>query len=189
MPQKAHITSIEAIEQFRSQLIIYINKARPTLEEVSGDVLRLRSWLENDQRIFWENQFRRRSKDLEEAQAALFSARLGLIRKETSVEVMMVQRCKRTVDEAEEKLRVIKRWHREFDGRIQPLLMQTEKLHTVLSNDLIKALAYLNEVIKTLAAYAEAGPRLEAEAPVPGPAVEASAPLPPDPKITPSPSL
>ena len=61
MAERAKVTSTEALEQFRNQLIIYISKARPALEEVTADVLRARSWLENDQRILWENQIRRQS--------------------------------------------------------------------------------------------------------------------------------
>ena len=74
MPERAHVTSVEALEEFRATLIVYLTKARPTLEEVSGDVMRTRLWLENEQRVHWEAQVRRRTKELEEAQAALFQA-------------------------------------------------------------------------------------------------------------------
>src|SRR5438046_9744601 len=74
MPQRAQVTSVEALEAFRASLIVYLSKARPTLEEVSADVLRTRLWLENEQRTHWENQVRRRHKELEQAQKALFSA-------------------------------------------------------------------------------------------------------------------
>ena len=84
MPQKAHVTSVDAIETFRATLINYVSKARPTLEEVSADVLRAKLWLQNDQRIHWEGQVRRRAKDLEEAQQALFSARLSNLREEST---------------------------------------------------------------------------------------------------------
>lgn len=157
MSQGAHITSTEAIEQFRSQLIVYVAKARPAIEEVSADVVRLRNWLENDQRIHWEGQFRRRSKQLEEAQAALFSARIGNLRKETSAEFLQVQRCKRALEEVENKLRAVKHWSREFENLVAPLLKQTEKVHTVLSSDMVQAMAHLNQVITTLASYSEAG--------------------------------
>ena len=80
---------------------------------------------------------------------------LGVLRKETAAEQFAVHRAKAAVAEADEKLRTIKRWSREFDGRVQPLVKQTEKLHTVFSNDMVQALAYLTQVIKTLAAYAE----------------------------------
>ena len=48
MPERAHVTSLEALESFRASLILYVSKARPTLEEVSADVVRTRLWLEND---------------------------------------------------------------------------------------------------------------------------------------------
>ena len=66
MPEQAHVSSVEALEAFRTSLILYLNKARPTLEEVSSDVLRMKLWLENDQRVHWENQVRRRIKELEQ---------------------------------------------------------------------------------------------------------------------------
>src|ERR1051326_1947971 len=158
MPQKAHVASVEALEAFRSNLVVYVSKARPTLEEVSADVLRTRLWLQNEQRTHWEAQVRRRAKELEQAQAALFSARLSNLREESAAEQMTFHRAKRSLEEAETKLRTLKQWNREFDHRVEPLTKQTEKLHTMLANDMTKAIAYLTEAIKTLAAYSEAGP-------------------------------
>jgi len=157
MPQKAHVTSVEALEAFRSNLVVYVSKARPTLEEVSADVLRTRLWLQNEQRTHWESQVRRRTKELEQAQAALFSARLSNLREESAAEQMTFHRAKRSLEEAEGKLRTLKQWNREYDNRVEPLTKQTEKLHTVLVNDMTKAIAYLTEAIKTLSEYSESG--------------------------------
>jgi hypothetical protein len=155
MPAQAHVTSLDALEAFRSALIVYLSQARPALDEISAEVVRTRTWLENNQRLHWENQLRRRSKLLEEAQQSLFTARLGTLRKETVMEQMAVQRAKQAVHEADDKLRTVKKWDREFDGRVQPLVKQVEKLHTVLSNDMVKAVTYLTQVIATLSAYAD----------------------------------
>jgi len=144
------------LEAFRSSLIVYVSQARPALEEVTADVVRTRGWLENDQRTHWGNQVRRRQKVLEEAQQALFSARIGNLRTESSMEQLLVQRAKRSLEEATEKLRIVKRWVREFDGQTQPLVKQMERLHSVLTNDMAQAIAYLAQAINTLAAYAEA---------------------------------
>ena len=168
MAERARVTSLDALEAFRSNLIIYVSKARPTLEEVSADVMRTRLWLENDQRLYWENQHRRRAKELEQAQAALFSARVSNLGKESAAEQMAVHRAKRAMDEAEVKLRVLKKWNRDFDSRVQPLVKQTEKLHTVLSNDMVQAIAYLAQAINTLAAYAEMKQPAEPAAPTAG---------------------
>ena len=84
----------------------------------------------------------------------MFSARLSKLRKETAAEVMAVHRARRSLDEAQTKLLVLKRWLREFDAAAQPLLKQMEKLHTVLANDMVKSLAYLAQAVNTLDAYA-----------------------------------
>jgi len=158
MAERAQISSIDALEAFRSQLIIYVSKARPALEEVTAEVMRTRSWLETEKRTYWENQVRKRRKELEAAQEALFSARIANLRTESSAEQMAFHRARRAVDEAEEKLRVLKKWTREFEARVQPLVKQTEKLHTLLSSDMTHAVALLTEVLNILAAYAEIKP-------------------------------
>jgi len=158
MPQKAQVRSVDALDSFRASLVVYLSQARPALEEVAAEVVRTRVWLETEQRTYWENQVRRRRKELEQAQAALFSARIGNLRHESSAELMTVQRAKRAFDEAETKLRVLKKWNQDFEGRVQPMVKQMEKLHTVLSNDMVKAVAYLAQALNTLAAYAELHP-------------------------------
>jgi len=169
MPQKAQVRDIEAVEAFRSHLIVYLSQARPALEEAAAEVTRIRSWLENDQRTYWENQIRRRRKELEQIQQALFTARVGMLHKESGADQLAFHRARRALQEAEDKLRVVKRWVREFDNRVQPLLKQTEKLHTVLALDMVNAVGYLTQTINTLAAYAETMPSTSAAATTPSP--------------------
>ena len=164
MPRQAKVTSVEAIDSFRSYLIVYLSKARPTLEEVTADVLRMRSWLENEQRTHWENEVRKRAKLLEQAQAALFSSRISNLREESAAEQQAFHRARRALDEAEAKLRVTKKWAREFDNQIQPLVKQMEKLHTIFSNDMTMAVAYLGQAVRTLEAYAGTVPPSAADA-------------------------
>ena len=169
MAEKAHVISVDALESFRANLILYVSRARPTVEEVSSDVLRIRLWLQNDQRLHWEAQLRRRTKELEQAQAALSGARLSDLRGDKTMEQNAVRRAKAALEEAEAKLKRLKQWNREFDSQVQPLVKQLEKLHTVLSNDMLLANAYLTKAITTLAEYAEmAPPSVEAASPAPG---------------------
>jgi hypothetical protein len=158
MPQQAHVTSLEMLESFRSHLLVFLSQARAALEEVSADVVRARLWVENDRISHWHTEIRQYRKELEQAQQSLFSARLGILRQETSAEQLLVHRAKRSLEQAELKLRKVKKWNREYDGMVQPLVKQMEKLHSVLSQDMVKAVAYLTETIKTLAAYTELGP-------------------------------
>ncbi len=158
MADRARVTSVEALESFRANLIVYLSKARPALEEVSADVQRMRGWLESDQRTHWMNEVKRRSQVLQEAQQALFSAKISTFREAGSVEQLMVHRAKRALEEAEAKLRVVKQWNRVYDNHTNPLVKQMEKLHTVLTHDMPLAVAYLTQVINTLEAYADVAP-------------------------------
>ncbi|HOC55354.1 MAG TPA: hypothetical protein PKI20_07020 [Verrucomicrobiota bacterium] len=158
MPERAHVTSSDALELFRSNLLIYLSKARPALDEVGAEVMRMRNWLEDEQRAHWENQARRRRRDFDEAQQALFSAKLSILSRASSAEQMAVHRTKRALEEAEAKLRVIKQWDRVFDNRVGPLVKQMEKLHTVLAHDMVQAVAFLTRAIETLEAYRRLAP-------------------------------
>jgi hypothetical protein len=160
MADRAQVTSVEAIEAFRSSLILYLSKARPALEEVSGDVLRVRLWLQNDQRSRWQHELKVRARELERAQAELFGSRLSKIQTATAAQHMSVIRARRAVREAEAKLRLLKKWDRELENRASPLLKQVDNLHGYLTSHLARAVPYLAQMIKTLEAYGgDAPPR------------------------------
>ena len=74
MAERAQVTSVEAVESFRADLIVFLSRARAVLEEASDDVLRTRLWVQNDQRRLWEGETRVRYRKLEEARAELFNA-------------------------------------------------------------------------------------------------------------------
>lgn len=165
MPERAHVTSVDAIKSFKTNLVVYLSKARPTLEEISADILRLRLWLQNDQQTHWEGEIRRRARKLEDAQQALFSARISNLSDATSAELVAVTRAKRALDEAETKLRTVKRWTRDFDSRVEPIAKQLQKLQTMLSEEMTRAVAYLSQTVNTLDAYANVTPPAVSESP------------------------
>jgi hypothetical protein len=181
MAEQAQVTSVDAIEAFRSSLIVYLSKARPTLEEISSDVLRIRQWLENDRRDHWAREMKRRLRELEQAQAELFSARLSRLQQPTAAQYMAAHRAQRAVREAEEKQRVLKKWERELEGRTEPMVKLIDQLHGFLSSEMVKAVAYLGEIVESLQAYAEVQPRPA----TPVPALS-SASDPPPPETEPS---
>ena len=157
MEQRAQVTSVEAIEAFRSCLLVFLSKARPVLEEIIGEVARTRNWIQHDQRAHWEREVKIKHRLLEQAQAELFSARLSKLQEASALQQMAVQRAQRAIREAEDKLARLKKWDRELENRSDPLLKLVEQLHGYLAVDMVRATAYLTEIIKTLQSYAEAG--------------------------------
>ena len=110
MSAQAQVTSIESLESFRSDLIIYLGQMLPALDEASGEVMRMRHWLQVEQRGFWDDQLRRRRRKLEEAQAELFNKRVSLMNDSTVLAQMELQRAQRAVAEAEQKIAALKKW-------------------------------------------------------------------------------
>jgi hypothetical protein len=167
MPERAQVTSLEAIEAFRARLIIYRDKAGRVLDEVSEEVLRTRIWLQSDRITFWEGQIRKRNKDLEMRQQELFSAQISGMRDASFVQQQAVQRARHALRDAEDKLRVVKQWSRQYDQRVEPVGKQVEKFRHNIVHDLGEAIAFLSEVTKTLADYAEIAPTTATPKPPP----------------------
>src|SRR6476620_7922663 len=99
--QQAKVTSVDALELFRSTLLVFLTKSRPTLEEIISEVNRTRNWLQNDQLIYWERQMKIRQRALEQAQSELFSATISTIQTASAAQQMAVQKARRAIQEAE----------------------------------------------------------------------------------------
>jgi hypothetical protein len=155
MPERARVTSLEAIESFRAKLIIYREKTGRVLDEISDDVIRTRLWLENDRIAHWQNEIKRRTRDLEARRQELFSAQLSGLREASYVQQAAVQKARQALRDAEERLQLVKQWSRQFDQRVEPLARHVDKLRHTLGNDMGVAVAWLAELLKTLSAYAE----------------------------------
>ncbi|MEK7707696.1 MAG: hypothetical protein AAB380_06845 [Verrucomicrobiota bacterium] len=174
MPERAKVTSLEAIEDFRARLIIYRDKAGRALDEVSDGVIRTRLWLEADRPAHWENQIRRLTRELQQRQQELFSAQLSGLRETSYMQQAAVQKANRAIREAEKKLHAVNNWRRQFDHKVEPAARQVERLRHTLGPELGKAVARINELTKTLAAYAELTQGRAAAAPAPTAGIDAT---------------
>lgn len=174
MAEQAKVSSIDALEAFRADLIQYVEKARVALEDAEGEVRRTRSWLDVDRTGYWAGQMKLRTKQLEQAEADLYNATITRPKESHSFYKMAVLKAKRRLEEAEEKIRVLKKWRQAFDNRATPLLRQLDPMFFLVGQQLPKGIHSLTESIKALQAYAEKAPVVkppaapEAEPPVEG---------------------
>lgn len=163
MAEQARVTSIDALELFRAKLINYLTTAHQHLDGVSDDVRRMRGWVQSDQRLHWQAEMRRRLRALELAEQELFSAKLSGLRDNLTTQELAVRRAKAAVAEAEEKLRNVKLWTRNFDHSADPMLKRIDGLRQLLDHDMPKAISYLLQAEKTLEDYSETRPPGRAE--------------------------
>ncbi len=154
MAEAANVNSVDAIERFRAALLVYLEKARIAVDDVSDDVHKTRFWLEGEQTRHWQQEVRSRTKKLEAARQELFTARLSGFTEDTQFQQMAVNRAERALEEAEKKLKTIRKWLREFDSVVMPSAKQLEKIDAILTTRMPKGAHYLGEVIKALDAYA-----------------------------------
>ncbi len=167
MSGQAQITSIAALESFRSDLIVFLSQMRPAVDEVGGELVRMKFWLENEQRDFWENQARRRRRRLEEAEAELFNARLSPLHDSTILPHLAVQRAQQSVQEAEQKLAALKKWGRELENLTDPMIKPVGQLQGFLAADLARGVAFLTQAIQALEAYTNTAPPTATNIPAP----------------------
>jgi hypothetical protein len=178
MADQAKVTSLDALDSLRAASIIFRTKARTAVDQGSDEVRRARHWLEHDRRPHWENELKRRTRNLERAEQELLSAKYSEFNETQTMQRSAVRKAKEAVAEAEDKLRRIKGWLRNFDTSFDPLVRKLDVLRQYLDNDIPKAIAHIVQIQRTLEAYAEVSP-LFAAAP---PAAETPLPETPDEK-------
>jgi len=154
MADHANVTSVDALDAFRSKLITFLEKATLSLNEVSEEVARTRSWLQGEQRVFWESQIRRLNRELEDARQRLFSAELSAMRETSSGEEREMKRSREKLRNSEDKLRATKKWNQMYESAISTESRKVESLRSILTHEMPQAIAFLTQAIQALDSYA-----------------------------------
>jgi hypothetical protein len=182
MATHAKLTSTDALDAFRARLIVFLNKTHSALDQESDEIRRTRSWIHHDRRTYWENETRRRARTLAQAEQELLSARMTKARDNLTVQQAAVHRARHALEEAQDKMRKIKLWTRDFDGMIEPMAKGLNSLRGYLDHELPQGIAWLSEVMKIMESYTEAQkPREPAAGGTAGGEIPAEEPIPAEP--------
>lgn len=152
---EANVTNIEALERFRSSLVLFLERAGFVLDEVSEEVKRTRIWLQTEQSIKLGHEMKRRQRELEQLEQEMFTARLSdLAQKKTGMQ-MQINKKRREILELEGKIRAVKGWLRNFDSVVETEARKAEKLRQQIDIEMARAVTSLTESVKQLRAYSE----------------------------------
>ena len=155
MRKTAHVSSIDALKEFKLALADFAAAADSALGEAHADVQRAISWITNDQRSYWEIQLRKRSARLAEARSELFRAEMetpGELRQAT-LERRAVERAERRHVEAEQRVASIKRWRPLLERELILYRGHCQRLANLVNGDLPAAAASLEKMIEALERY------------------------------------
>jgi len=157
MATEARVRSLDALEAFRSSLIVYLTKARQNVNQVGEEIKRTRGWLMNEQRVYWTEQLRKRSRMLDQANAEMMTARLSNFKDNTTLQQQAVRKAKAAVEQAQQKLESVKRWNRDFDRFADPLTRKLESLRHFLEHVLPEGVSQIGQLHRLLESYAGTG--------------------------------
>ena len=172
MNRQAHVTAVAELDAFRASLIVYLDKAGRVLDDVQQEVVGTRLWLQSDRQVHWKHEIRKRTKLLNQAEQELFTARLSGHPAAVQDRRRTLDRARRAVTEAEQRLTGVKSWLRQYETHVDARLKAVTRLRQTLTHDMKKAVAFLDQAGDILAEYAEltvglAGPTSAPDNPTP----------------------
>jgi hypothetical protein len=155
MSQFARVTSLDALQNFKAALIEFAGEANLALSEATSDVQRTTWWIQNDRYQHWQREIKKRTEKLAQAKAELFKKQLESNDTRTSaiVERKNVAKAQAALDEAEDKLRRVKKWSLALDREIMLFRAGLGQVSGAVSGDLPAAIGRMDKMINSLEAY------------------------------------
>lgn len=161
MGEQAKVADVETIERFRAALLIASEAFGLALEEAEGDVERTVLWLEGDRRDTWTKRIRRGQEEVVVAKSALFRKQEIKATPEARPSVVdekkALDRARKRLEMAEEKLKATKRWTTELPRQAIVFKGALSPMHTLLDRDIPRVNAMLKRMTEHLEEYLRGG--------------------------------
>lgn len=159
MSQGAKVKSIEMLRDFRVAFSKFGSEASQALAGVNSEIGRMMDWLTHDQFKYWKSEVRRREDAVGEAKAdlsrCLIAKQPGGETPHCSDQKKALEKAKRRLKEAEEKVEKVREWVRVLEQEISEYRGPAQQLSTMLEGQLPTAFALLDRKIEILDSYAE----------------------------------
>ena len=155
----ANVESIEALQEFRTRLMIFLEKTNDALLSMQEQVYHAMDWIERDRPAYWHNARNKAFDQISQARIQLETARM---RKETDgyrpslvEEKQALRDAKSRLELCQQKIAIVQStigrvYHEadEFRGRMS-------QLQRLVETDIPNMIGLLGSMLKALEAYAE----------------------------------
>lgn len=159
MADTVRVRSIEALRAFKAAMKDFEEAVRLSLGEANREVQRAAGWLQGDRILYWKQQRRLRENRLSDARSELMRAEMATATKTSAVvERKNVQKWKRAVEEAEQKLVNVKKWARTLEHEMSIFKAHCQPLSRIVEGDFSKAYAKLDRLYAALEKYIQLNP-------------------------------
>src|SRR5688572_9771054 len=151
MAEGARVTSIDALREFKAALADFAEQAGLALSEAQSDVQRTIWWISNDRHAHWQREIRKRTDKLNQAKAELFKKQLESNDTRTSavVERKNVTKAQAALNEAEEKLRCVKKWSFALERELMLFRAGCGQVSGAVAGELPAAIGRMDKMINS----------------------------------------
>ncbi|MBN2064248.1 MAG: hypothetical protein JW745_05555 [Sedimentisphaerales bacterium] len=159
MSGPAKVASIDNLKEFRSRLIIARERINSALSESQADAQRLKIWLTQEQKDYWQGQLSKRQEQYQIARRELSNRKnqknmMGN-RQDYSDQEKSFKKAEFLLNEAQEKLRLIQRWSQVLDKEMYSFKSAIQPITTLAQEEMPRAAAVIDAMVISLEKYAE----------------------------------
>jgi hypothetical protein len=163
MDQQAKINSVVTLKELRSSLAKFAETASVALDEVTSEIQRTLTWLNEDRRRHWTNQVRLRQERYVQAKLALkrkgiFDLALAGVRSSAIDEKKALAIAERQLREAERRLARTRSWILRIEKELSDYRAATQGLGAAIDMDIPNARARLEKMVESLESYIALAP-------------------------------
>ena len=156
MARGAKVRSIDAVGTFSAALKNFEEEASSTLGSLNMEVRRAVEWIQHERPEYWKRQVRRRQDLVAEARGNLercMTYRASDERPSCHDEKIALEKAKRRLRVAEEKVQIVRHWARVVDHEVHEFRGSINQLAHWLQVDHPQSLAALERMMSALSAY------------------------------------
>ena len=156
MARGAKVRSIDAVGTFSAALKNFEEEASGALTSLDMEVRRALEWIHQERKEYWKQQVRRRQDKVAEARGDLercMTYRSTDEQPSCHEEKIALEKAKRRLRVAEEKVRIVRHWARVLDHEVHEFRGSMNQLAHWLQVDHPQSVAALERMMSALSAY------------------------------------
>lgn len=171
MGRFARVTSIEVLQTTAAALQRFRGESASVLDDLGVELRRASEWIHHDRKDYWAQELRRSGEGVAQARNQLQQARIArkIAGHQPSCidEQRALDRAKRRLETAEQKVQAVKRWAFAIDRAADEFQCSRSQFATWLENDMQRAVAALDRMSQSLESYVSLATPTEPDEPHP----------------------
>lgn len=161
MGNQAAVYSIQALKDFQAALVMFSEDALGALGAVDMEARRTLVWLQQDRRMYWVDQIKKRREWVAQAKAEVFRRQLAKTadyNPSFSEQKELLRRAEESLKDAEARLILVKKWEALLPQVIFEYQGSIRRIKDMAAGDALRAARALAKLVDALEKYINESP-------------------------------